>query len=164
MSSALTKGRLVLRILLLLILAAALATFYGDRRARAQVQNKNDQLTEMDASGVRDGAAVYRILNRKPSSVVETDGGIIEYYKYRAGLPGRFYTIRVGYLRGEEGTLTYVAHDLNASAGDPGLALAINAQKSRLTGPATGQPESFGEHATARDRANGRLGRGEVEE
>ena len=116
----------------------------------------------MDVFGTeRNEAAVHRILDRPPTTTTETEGGIIENFRFAGGLPGRTYVIRVGYLKNEEGQLTYLPHDLNADQDDPGLAEVISVNHLRLQ-PGVGGGGDFGGRQT--DNRPDRPRRPELEE
>ena len=70
----------VLRVALLLILAALVGALIFDRRARSIAETMNEQLTVLDQSGSdRSAAAVHRVLGRTPSVTTETEAGMIEH-------------------------------------------------------------------------------------
>lgn len=145
MSAEKKKSPLGLRILLFAVLALALGALFVDRRARSTAQEANDKLADLDRSGNDvDWASVNGLLAREPSSSADAAGGVIEHYDYAGGLPGRKYTVRVGYAKQLDGTLTYVSHNLNNPEGDAELTQMIAAQGQRVS-LLSNEDESFGD-------------------
>jgi hypothetical protein len=127
------KKSMGLRIVLFVVLGVALAALYIDRRARSTSAEADALLSEMDQeAGDRGPETVKGVLNRDPTETVEIQAGIIEHYTYTGGLPGRSYTLGVGYYKAPDGKLHYVAHSLNDPEGDTELAQIVAGYGGRM--------------------------------
>jgi hypothetical protein len=139
--SSSSSTQIVIRVALLAVLIIALIALFVDRRARSSSQQADAQLSERDAAGeLMNAATVQELIGREPTSSREVGGGLIENYDFSGGIPGRSFTIRVGYAPGANGEMVYVAHNLNQEQGEMELQQLIAAQGNRLALPPVDDP------------------------
>ena len=127
--------RISLRTVLLLLLGLAIAALCVDLRARNMSNEADDRLAEVNATDLPGPQEVQEIMKRKPTSTREVGSGLIEIYNYTRGIPGRPYSIRIGYANDAEQQMRYVDHNFNQPEGDVELEQVIAAQKYRSLHP-----------------------------
>jgi len=106
---------MVIRIVLLLILAALIVAFLLDRRARAQYETAQETLSKMVDRIAVSPDKVHEALGREPNREPEKEQGYqVEQFSWTSGLPWRSYNLFVCYADAGGTTLYSYATTRNA--------------------------------------------------
>ena len=136
------SGRITMLALLILVLGLAMVALLLDFRARSLSENANDSLAEL-TSGETDLSEIQALIERNPTSTKEVNGGVIEVYNYGGGIPGRSYTILIGYGENAEQRMRYLDHNLNQLQGELQLEQVIAAHQQRILYPPPEETEDL---------------------